>query len=102
MSEQHTPGPWRILADGFIYAKDGGRVADPAPWSPLHKARTDEEIRANTRLIEVAPELLEAAAFARDLAMRMTAKADIPYCAEFAAIAQELDAAIAKVIVAAA
>lgn len=56
----HTPGPWHQLADGFIYAKDGVRVADPAPWSPLHKARTEEEIRANARLIEAAPGLLQA------------------------------------------
>lgn len=60
MAEQHTPGPWRLLSDGFIYAKDGGRVADPSPWSPLHRARTDETINANARLIEAAPELLDA------------------------------------------
>ncbi len=60
MAEQHTPGPWHQLADGFIYAKDGGRVADAAPWSPAHKARTDETVKANARLIEAAPELLDA------------------------------------------
>ena len=40
--------------------------------------------------------VLESAVFARDIAMKMTMKADIPYCAEFSAIAQELDAAIAN------
>lgn len=56
----HTPGPWHQLSDGFIYAKDGVRVADPSPWSPIHKARPDIEIKANTRLIEAAPGLLQA------------------------------------------
>lgn len=60
MGTEHTPGPWHQLADGFIYAKDGGRVADPKPWSPAHKARTDETVKANARLIAAAPDLLDA------------------------------------------
>lgn len=102
MKTQHTPGPWAaqigarhvdVEADDWIITETDTHKSDSPPRA---------QCIANARLIAAAPDLLEAAAFARDLAMRMTAKADIPYCAEFAAIAQDLDAAIAKAIVAAA
>ena len=62
MSNKHTPGPWaHTNPDGFtvrhpqVYS-DTGPICN-ATW--LGDGRIDE-LRANTRLIAAAPELLEA------------------------------------------
>lgn len=70
----HTPGPW-VLTDGFtVYALDetkscnrfstlinGGWVHRPSgSTGALLDRTTDEELRANARLIAAAPDLLEA------------------------------------------
>ena len=59
MAEQHTPGPW-IADDGFVYDTALRRIADAAPWTPMHAERTTETVLANSRLIAAAPELLGA------------------------------------------
>jgi hypothetical protein len=104
METKHTPGPWKL--DGadrhertgavlgfYVAAPGGGRVGQTFS----NCLADDKESLSNALLFAAAPALLEAATLACDLAMRMSAKADIPYCAEFGAIAQELDAAIAGV-----
>lgn len=104
METNHTPGPWRLDGDDrnertgavlgfYVAALGGGRVGQTF----ANCLADDETSLCNARLFAAAPALLESATFARDLAMRMVAEADIPYCAEFGAIAQELDAAIAGV-----
>ena len=95
METKHSPGPWHLRHAFGRY--EISYEDDMITIMSMSGLPEDDD---NARLIAAAPVLLEAAAFARDLAMRMTAKADIPYCAEFAAIAQELDAAIAKATVA--
>ena len=91
MKTKSSPGPWylRHAFGKYELSYDDDMIADM-------KMSGLPEDADNARLIAAAPELLDAARFARGIAMTMSAKADIPYCAEFAAIAQELDAAIAK------
>jgi hypothetical protein len=51
----HTPGPWTLSDDGFVYDESGERVADP------HVAMQDiDEREANAHLIAAAPDLLAA------------------------------------------
>ena len=62
----HTPGPWRLDGEDFnryesltgIYVAhdDGGRICQ---CFANCRVVTDEELRANARLIAAAPELLE-------------------------------------------
>ena len=52
---KHTPGPWTLDGDGFVYG-EGNIVADP--HSSLNIDH--DELDANARLIACAPELLEA------------------------------------------
>jgi hypothetical protein len=62
MKTKHTPGPWVIDRDTEIWGADGKLVANV-----LHNGMNDGEdnvdyaaFRANSALIEAAPELLEA------------------------------------------
>jgi hypothetical protein len=60
MSEiKHTPGPWVFDEDEcseipalHLYCADSK--------NPFHGSRSEEELKANARLIAAAPELLEA------------------------------------------
>lgn len=55
MKTQHTPGPWTVDDNGFIYDYAGNTIADP------HCSDIDlDEREANARLIAAAPELLNA------------------------------------------
>ena len=66
----------------------------PQIWKSV--ADENDLLRAEVEALTAAnAALMESVYFARDIAMIMTAKARIPECAEFAKIAQELDAAIA-------
>ena len=61
MTDQHTPGPW--LADfgetTSVRLSDGSRVAT-VNHLRLHSRVAASEAAANARLIEAAPEMLEA------------------------------------------
>lgn len=61
MTEQHTPGPW--VADfgetTSVRLSDGSRVAT-VNHLRLHGRVAASEAAANARLIEAAPEMLEA------------------------------------------
>lgn len=84
-----TPAPWEVDIFGDVQA-NGDDVARIAGYY-------GEEVNdANAHLIAAAPDMYAALKDARAIAMRMAAKADIPYCAEFGEIAQILDAALAK------
>jgi hypothetical protein len=59
---KHTPGPWEMRRDGFVYAANGERVCSPhstlpdsAKWS-----KQLQDLRATARLIAAAPDLLDA------------------------------------------
>lgn len=55
MSAKHTPGPWRITAQGkHVVSVEDGRICA----APEHMAKWNWD--ANARLIAAAPELLEA------------------------------------------
>lgn len=67
MSQKHTPGPWRVE----FHADDTGRNLEGRistcadfgyiQWDNFAKVcATDEEGKANARLIAAAPDLLEA------------------------------------------
>ncbi|KKM13442.1 hypothetical protein LCGC14_1716230 [marine sediment metagenome] len=62
---KHTPGPWKIDKDTFVYClnKEGhntfGCSVQKGCQCGCGKAST-RELKANTRLIASAPELLEA------------------------------------------
>ena len=61
MSE-HTPGPWSICNDGFVYDKNGERVCSPhstLPGGERYKQHR-KSWQQNARLIAAAPDLLEA------------------------------------------
>lgn len=108
---KHTPGPWKACRShetfhGPMWDIEPDELAD-YEYSPFVsiKAKSDtvmfahdlfEMTPADARLIAAAPELLEAAVRARDIAMEYAVKARIPECGKFSEIAQELDAAIAK------
>lgn len=54
-----TPGPWGV--DGtFVDAKDDCEIHPVADCSCNHTCRSEEEQRANARLIAAAPDLYEA------------------------------------------
>ncbi|MCA3573103.1 MAG: hypothetical protein IOC86_04250 [Aestuariivirga sp.] len=65
MTDQHTPGPWTAqpdLFDGYFYIEAAGGtvvIADVYPWQAGDMDGAGEAA-ANARLIEAAPELLEA------------------------------------------
>lgn len=61
----HTPGPWRVTADGYIAGQ--GFVPIRTPYrenafkdGPARSGHPEAEVQANARLIAAAPELLEA------------------------------------------
>ena len=63
MSTQHTPGPWTQDGFGTIITANGRTlVVEGLALS----SRSNEETRANTRLIAAAPDLLEALEMVRD------------------------------------
>lgn len=63
MKQQHTPGPWRVSADGVevgsadSFKPFGGCGCCGSPWMT---ADDPEVAKADARLIAAAPELLEA------------------------------------------
>ena len=63
MSTQHTPGPWSVDAMGNVWSADT-KVCEmsehPVIMSGCYREKTDDEHRANARLIAAAPEMLEA------------------------------------------
>lgn len=63
MSTQHTPGPWKVN-DVFIENSPNRLVVSKAMWGGANIAdcglSTDDEGRANARLIASAPDLLAA------------------------------------------
>jgi hypothetical protein len=64
MTDKHTPGPWVAqpdLFDGYFYieAASGAVIAEVFPWQAGDMDGAGEA-DANARLIEAAPELLEA------------------------------------------
>lgn len=65
---KHTPGPWKLAADGsaFVYRLDPQGLVNvfslsiTPGWESLHGERTSgDELLANARLIAAAPELLK-------------------------------------------
>lgn len=60
---KHTPGPWKVDAMGNVWSADT-KVCEmsehPVIASGCYREKTDDEHRANARLIAAAPELLEA------------------------------------------
>lgn len=67
MTTKHTPGPWGFynLTPGnlVVETREGRRIADVAG--------IDFEADANARLIATAPDLLEAASWARDILVQL-------------------------------
>ncbi len=57
MEAKHTPGPWEpeagVARGAWIQGSNGN-------WAALACGETDEEARANARLIAAAPDLYEA------------------------------------------
>lgn len=58
--EAHTPGPWRVNA-GFARVEVPDRDAPICELLWPTELRSEDETRANARLIAAAPDLLEAA-----------------------------------------
>lgn len=88
MSEPHTPGPWKIFHgglkgdDGFSVGSDNLQaervkvVAECWPCTIVDNQHRDE-LRANARLIEAAPELLAACEAARREIIRITPRGEV-------------------------
>ena len=55
----HTPGPWEQYDDWYVRAS-GGKGALTTVCKPLSPQVSDNQCRANARLIAAAPDLLEA------------------------------------------
>ncbi len=53
MTEQHTPGPWKVNKRGHVLDGDGNLLV---PWDTMAD-RGDIEVRANAHLIAAAPDL---------------------------------------------
>lgn len=61
MGTKHTPGPWVWIDEGRRLNSASGLIIDSAAYEGMWFARYDkEEDEANKRLMEAAPELLEA------------------------------------------
>lgn len=72
MNTKHTPGPWtagdtyvtalnKYGTNRFACSLEGGYAVDSVGYDRKYKERTsDEELKANARLIAAAPELLAA------------------------------------------
>jgi len=60
MKTQHTPGPWGLEYDGSLLMpyKRGNHIVTAGAIAP--DGASQEEKRANMKLIAAAPELLEA------------------------------------------
>ena len=58
MKTEHTPGPWHVGShhESEVFAEDCGRVAN---CSDAPSYRSEEEMRANSRLIAAAPEIFD-------------------------------------------
>lgn len=60
---KHTPGPWKVDAMGNVWSADT-KVCEmsehPVMASGCYREKTDDEHRANARLIAAAPDLLAA------------------------------------------
>jgi len=91
---QHTPGPWKVDAMGNVWSADT-KVCEmsehPVIASGCYREKTDDEHRANARLIAAAPDLFDALKQAR----RCLAWA-CEQRPEFQAEYNAVDAAIAK------
>lgn len=83
----HSPGPWRCLNAVEVYASNNHLVAT----LPVHPSGTMRETVADSRLIEAAPEMLEALQDAEDTIGRLTSDNS-----EFDDIAHRIRTAIAK------
>jgi hypothetical protein len=60
MSEiKHTPGPW-VFDEDECSAIPALHLYCADSKNPFHGSRSEEELKANARLIAAAPELLEA------------------------------------------
>lgn len=84
MSNQHTPGPWRIGKCRFVVAdSEIGTYADDMNHEYYDGYLVAESIKspANARLIAAAPDLL-AACKAMQAALRATSKTDKDYSHE--------------------
>lgn len=60
---KHTPGPWEMRRDGYVYSvATGERVCSPHSTLPDSKKVSDQlkNLKQNARLIAAAPDLLEA------------------------------------------
>ena len=87
MTDKHTPGPW-IEDDSFIRTSDG---------TPIALGYTNKsEWRANLRLIEAAPELLEAATWLVHLMHNIGKNGGPPSDMEYEEAGTFAKAAIAK------
>lgn len=60
-TQQHTPGPWTLDGDGFVYG-EGNIVADPHSSLNIDHA----ELEANALLIAAAPDSLAANKLAKE------------------------------------
>lgn len=64
MSEEHSPGPWRMSDTTYLVDANGETVTPLSPQAPwkhsTDRAKWSAIIDANVRLIAAAPELLEA------------------------------------------
>lgn len=87
MSAQHTPGPWQNqeMPSGAESAH-GSRVVSFITYGPDNVADvcdsrglSEQEARANARLIAAAPELLEALMLCRFDSLNMSL-ADLEFC----------------------
>ena len=84
MTEQHTPGPWRICTCDLGYQPLGHRDAEKRIV-----IRASPSVQANARLIAAAPELLAACIDALEVEENMAQCPD-------SELAKRLRAAIAK------
>ena len=86
----HTPGPWSICNDGFVYDKNGERVCSPhstLPGGERYKQHR-KSWQQNARLIAAAPDLLAA--------LKGAVACEEHYDGQIAAWVAEAHAAIAK------
>ena len=63
MSEQHTPGPWKLhhpTPHDFRILAPSGEAPTTIARLAVAQAGTSRRVNANARLIAAAPELLEA------------------------------------------
>ena len=83
---KHTPGPWEMRRDGFVYSvATGERVCSPHSTLPDSKKVSEQlkDLKCNAFLIAAAPDLLAALKMALPTLQTLKFEADCSYGSNF-------------------